>query len=119
MQSEGQYGAGNVCGQRRVVGEEQVVSGWRLADTSEMADDEGVLQWVGRSARRIAVAVLGGVLVVVGVVLSVLPGPGLVLVIAGLAVLATEFAWANSALRMAKRQAGAAGDVVRRRFRQR
>lgn len=119
MQSEGQYGGRQRVRSTAGCGRGTVVSGWRLADTSEMADADGVLQWVGRSARRIAVAVVGGVLVVVGVVLCVLPGPGLVLVIAGLAVLGTEFAWANSALRMAKRQAGAAGDVVRRRFRRR
>lgn len=62
-------------------------------------------------------AVLGGSLVVVGVVLCVLPGPGLLLIIAGLAVLATEFAWANSALNVAKRKAGEAGGLVKRRFR--
>lgn len=37
------------------------------------------------------IAVVGAVLVVVGVVLLVLPGPGLLLVLAGLLVLASEF----------------------------
>ena len=79
-----------------------------------MARVEEVAQWVGRSAKRIAVAVIGGLLVVVGIALLVLPGPGLVLVVAGLAVLASEFAWASSALEVAKRTAGDAGSVVKR-----
>ncbi|MGH9061256.1 MAG: PGPGW domain-containing protein, partial [Acidimicrobiales bacterium] len=46
---------------------------------------------VGKPVRRVAAAVTGGVLVAVGVVLLVLPGPGLLLVLAGLIVLASEF----------------------------
>lgn len=81
-----------------------------------MASMGEVVQWVGRSAKRIAVAVVGGALVAAGVAFLVLPGPGLVLIIAGLAVLASEFAWASSALDMAKRKAGDAGSVVKRRL---
>lgn len=46
---------------------------------------------VGSSLRRVLVAVAGGLLLVVGIVLLVLPGPGLLLVLAGLLVLASEF----------------------------
>jgi hypothetical protein len=42
-------------------------------------------------AKRAAALVGGGLLVAVGVVLLVLPGPGLLLVLAGLVVLANEF----------------------------
>lgn len=86
-------------------------------DTGEVADVGEVVRWVGRSAKRIAVAVVGAVLVAAGLVWLVLPGPGVVLIIAGLAVLATEFAWASSALELAKRTAGDAGSVVKRRLR--
>ncbi|SDX96834.1 Putative transmembrane protein (PGPGW) [Amycolatopsis xylanica] len=41
--------------------------------------------------KRVALTVAGGVLVIVGVVLLVLPGPGLLLVLAGLLILANEF----------------------------
>lgn len=46
-------------------------------------------------ARRVAVTVLGVVLVVAGVALLVLPGPGLLIVLAGLVVLANEYPWAR------------------------
>jgi Putative transmembrane protein (PGPGW) len=41
--------------------------------------------------KRVACAVAGGVLVIVGIVLLVLPGPGLLLVLGGLLVLAHGF----------------------------
>lgn len=41
--------------------------------------------------RRVLFSAVGGALVIVGVVLLVLPGPGLLLVLAGLLVLASEF----------------------------
>jgi uncharacterized protein (TIGR02611 family) len=70
---------------------------------------------LGRSAKRVVVAGVGGGLVVVGLILLVLPGPGVVLLIAGLAVLATEFAWAKTALVVAKRKARDARGAVNRR----
>ena len=45
--------------------------------------------------KRIVLTVLGVALVVTGLVLLVLPGPGLLVVIAGLAVLAREYDWAK------------------------
>src|SRR3954463_6546067 len=51
------------------------------------------------------VAVLGGLLTLSGVALLVLPGPGFVLVAAGLAVLATRFSWAKKPLDYAKDKA--------------
>ncbi len=51
------------------------------------------------------IAVLGGVLTLAGIALLVLPGPGFVLVAAGLAVLATRFPWAKKPLDYAKDKA--------------
>jgi hypothetical protein len=42
-------------------------------------------------AKRIGVLVAGGLLVLLGIVLLVLPGPGLLLVLGGLLVLSSEF----------------------------
>ena len=72
------------------------------------------LRFILRSTKRIVVLALGLVLVAGGVVLLVLPGPGLLLIVAGLAVLATEFAWAEVMLDKAKRQASKAGGAAKR-----
>jgi asparagine N-glycosylation enzyme membrane subunit Stt3 len=57
------------------------------------------------------VAVLGGLLTLAGIALLVLPGPGFVLIAAGLAVLAAHFSWAKRPLDYASpgaHQSGAA-----------
>lgn len=75
--------------------------------------------FIGRSAKRIAVAVVGGVLVAGGLVLMVLPGPGLLLIALGFAVLATEFAWAHIVLEAGKRHTSRAVNTAKgaaRRF---
>lgn len=71
--------------------------------------------WVGRNSKRIAVAVIGAVLVVAGLAMLVLPGPGIVVVLAGLAVLATEFVWAERALTYTKDRASSAGQSLKRK----
>jgi hypothetical protein len=43
-----------------------------------------------------------------------LPGPGILLIIAGLAILATEYVWAQRALNFARDKAKQAKDKVRR-----
>lgn len=46
---------------------------------------------LGKTAKRVLIGAAGAVLLLVGVLLLVLPGPGLLLVLAGLIVLASEF----------------------------
>jgi uncharacterized protein (TIGR02611 family) len=58
-----------------------------------------------RTVKTVVVAVLGGLLTLAGIALLVLPGPGFVLVAAGLAVLATRFSWAKKPLDYAKDKA--------------
>lgn len=60
---------------------------------------------VGRSVKQIIAAVAGGLLVIVGVVLLVLPGPGLLLVLAGLVVLASQFPALERFVEPVRRQA--------------
>ena len=48
-----------------------------------------------KMARRIVIAVIGGTVVTVGVIMLVTPGPALVVIPTGLAILALEFAWAR------------------------
>jgi len=55
--------------------------------------------------KRLAVAVIGCVLLLVGVALLVLPGPGFVLIAGALALLATQWEWAKRPLDYAKDKA--------------
>jgi tellurite resistance protein TerC len=48
-----------------------------------------------RWAKRIAIAVAGFTVLCVGVAMIVLPGPAFIVIPAGLAILALEFAWAK------------------------
>jgi uncharacterized protein (TIGR02611 family) len=73
-----------------------------------------LMRFIWRSSKRAAVFVLGASLLVVGFIMFVTPGPGIVLVVAGLAILATEFAWAEHLLDKAKEQAARAGESAQR-----
>ncbi|HSA12140.1 MAG TPA: PGPGW domain-containing protein [Candidatus Paceibacterota bacterium] len=55
-----------------------------------------------KQIKRIVVAVVGGTVLAVGVVLIVLPGPAFLVIPVGLAILAVEFAWARRWLRSAR-----------------
>ena len=68
-----------------------------------------------RSSVRASVSVAGFALLGVGMVLLVTPGPGLVVIIAGLAILSTQFAWAERALDTARDRAATARDATPRR----
>ena len=72
-------------------------------------------RFLARAVRKATVTVVGGALVLAGVALLFLPGPGLLVIIAGLAVLATEFAWARRLLALARERARQVNDRVRRR----
>lgn len=52
--------------------------------------------------KRIIVAVVGGTVLTVGLALVVLPGPAFIVIPAGLAILAMEFAWAKRWLSKAR-----------------
>ena len=60
---------------------------------------------VFKTARRVVVAVIGGTVALIGVAMIVLPGPAVVVIPLGLAILATEFAWAKRLLKRLKQQA--------------
>jgi uncharacterized protein (TIGR02611 family) len=72
-----------------------------------------IVKFIWRSSKRIVVFVIGVALIVLGVVMLVVPGPGLLVIIAGLAVLATEFAWAAMALEKAREHAAKAGTAAK------
>ena len=55
--------------------------------------------------RRTLILLIGSTVVIFGVLLLVLPGPGILVIIVGLAILATEFAWAEALLVGARKRA--------------
>jgi tellurite resistance protein TerC len=59
--------------------------------------------------KRIIVSVIGATVLLIGIALLVLPGPAFVVIPIGLAILATEYAWARRWLKKARRLAS---DVV-------
>jgi uncharacterized protein (TIGR02611 family) len=73
------------------------------------------LRFIERNGRRIAVSVAGFVLILAGLAMLVLPGPGILVIVAGLAILATEYVWAQRALNYAKQKSEQARDTVLRR----
>jgi tellurite resistance protein TerC len=54
-------------------------------------------------ARRIAIGLVGGTVLLLGVIMLVTPGPALVVIPVGLAILGWEFAWARIWLRKIRR----------------
>ena len=63
--------------------------------------------------RKAIVAVVGFTVVLIGLVMVVTPGPAIVVIPLGLAILATEFVWAQKLLKwaqeMVKKKLGKAG----------
>ena len=57
--------------------------------------------------KRVVIAVVGGTVLALGITLIVLPGPAFIVIPAGLAILAVEFAWARRWLRRARTLVGA------------
>ena len=85
-----------------------------------MATPKEVVVWIGRNSRRVAITIVGFVLILAGIVGLALPIlPGWLLIIAGFAVLGTEYAWAERALDLAKQKAKATAAKARSRFRRR
>ena len=62
------------------------------------------LQWLPdiRWLRRVIVAVIGFTVLLIGLAMVVLPGPAVVVIPLGLAILGTEFVWARRVLKKAK-----------------
>jgi len=55
-----------------------------------------------RQLRRGMIGLIGGIVVILGIIMIPYPGPGWLVVFAGLSILATEFTWAQRVLDFAK-----------------
>ncbi|MEX0756046.1 MAG: PGPGW domain-containing protein [Actinomycetota bacterium] len=78
-----------------------------------------VAKFIGRNAKRVAVTIAGFALIIAGIAMLVLPGPGWAAIFLGLAVLATEYVWAQRLLNKAKEKATQAKDLALGRKRKR
>jgi hypothetical protein len=82
----------------------------RLSANRSASSGSASVLWL-RLARKIAVAVIGSSVLTFGVALIVLPGPAVLVIPFGLAILATEFIWARKLLDRSRK-------LLRRRSRQ-
>jgi tellurite resistance protein TerC len=70
-----------------------------------------------QKARRLAILMIGSTLLVGGAALLLLPGPGLLVIAIGLAILATEFVWARRWLKRLRDNLGEVSNEARKFFR--
>lgn len=73
-----------------------------------------VFHFIGRNSKRIAVSIVGGVVLLAGVAMLVFPGPAVLVIPLGFAILGTEYAWAAAAVEKSKRLADSAGKQTKR-----
>lgn len=66
----------------------------------------------GRFFWRVIIGLVGGTITVLGAIALVGPGPGILIVIAGLGILASEFAWAARVMVHTRSYAQRAADKV-------
>jgi uncharacterized protein (TIGR02611 family) len=76
---------------------------------------KAVGRFIQRSGKRIAVTIAGFAVLLAGIALLVLPGPGWLLIFLGLTILATQYMWAARLLETARRKAEQAKDAVLRK----
>jgi len=68
-------------------------------------DEKHPLFGTYKLAKRIAIGIVGGTVLVMGIIMMVTPGPGIAGILAGLGILAIEFTWARIWLKKVKAKA--------------
>ncbi len=66
-----------------------------------------------KMVKRVIVSIIGATVLLIGIALLVLPGPAFIVIRVGLAILATEYAWARRWLKKARQIAIDARQVAR------
>ncbi len=64
----------------------------------------------GRLFWRVFIGLIGGTITVLGSIALIGPGPGILILLAGLGILATEFAWAGRIMMRTKEMANKAAE---------
>jgi uncharacterized protein (TIGR02611 family) len=71
------------------------------------------LRVIARNAKRLIIFIAGVAVLLAGLAMLALPGPGVLVIVLGLVILATEFAWAERVLdRTTSTAAGAASKLT-------
>ncbi|MBH5337924.1 TIGR02611 family protein [Streptomyces pactum] len=99
-ESDGRQGAAQAAGATAVTGDDA---------STEPVFGSRAPQFIQRSRAlhrgwQVGVFIVGLAVVVVGIIMLPLPGPGWVVIFAGMAIWATEFVWAQVVLRWTKRK---------------
>jgi uncharacterized protein (TIGR02611 family) len=87
----------------------------RWHDHPAVVPFKAVVLLIGRNVKRVLVTIVGVAVVLIGIVLIPLPGPGWAIVFGGLAILATEYVWAKRLLTFSKRKALGVKDTILRK----
>lgn len=77
---------------------------------------EGLAILTLRHATRIIILIIGSTLLLIGGALLVLPGPGLITILVGLTILATQFIWARKLLEKIRKETGQIEGKVKKAF---
>jgi tellurite resistance protein TerC len=64
-------------------------------------------------AKRIVISIVGSTVLLIGVIMLVTPGPALIVIPLGLAILGLEFAWARSWMRRLRQTISERGQEIR------
>jgi hypothetical protein len=88
------------------------LGGQRWLDKAPFVPIKVIGGFIARNGKRIAVTIAGFVVLLAGAAMLVLPGPGIVVILLGLAILATEYVWAERLLRKARDKFEVAKDSV-------
>ena len=80
-----------------------------------MFDDKHPLFGTYKVAKRVAIGIVGGTVLLLGVVMMVTPGPGIAGILAGLGILAIEFTWARIWLKKVKAKSKEMAQNIMRR----
>ena len=84
-----------------------------MSDAPSTSGTNGSLRTIAKIAKRIGILILGTAVLLAGIAMLALPGPGILVIIVGLAILATEFQWAERLLdRLVERAADVATGIL-------
>jgi hypothetical protein len=90
----GSTAEGGSCARQQFLRDNLAIERGLLILSSAKAALSDTVPWM-KLLRRILIALVGGTVLLIGIVMIVLPAPAILVIPAGLAILAIEFVWAR------------------------